>query len=142
MSLNLNRGYYNIELSLGAKQLCTIVLTWGKYEYQRLPVGLCNSPNIFQEKMSSLISDLEYVQAYIDDLLILTKGTFVEHLQKLATVLARLKQAGLIVNANKSFFAQEQLEYLGYWITRDGTQPAQKKVAALKNISAPKSKKE
>jgi Reverse transcriptase (RNA-dependent DNA polymerase) len=108
-SLDLNKGYYHIELSLGAKQLCTIVLPWGKYEYQRLPMGLCNCPDIFQEKMSSLMSDLEYLQAYIDELLILTKGTFVEHLQQLATVLARLKQAGLKVNANKSFFAQEQL---------------------------------
>jgi Reverse transcriptase (RNA-dependent DNA polymerase) len=103
-SLDLNMGYYHIELSLGAKQLCTIVLPWGKYEYQRLPMGLCNSPDIFQGKMSSLMSNLEYVQAYIDDLLILTKGTFAEHLQKLATILARLKQAGLKVNANKSFF--------------------------------------
>jgi Reverse transcriptase (RNA-dependent DNA polymerase) len=74
--------------------------------------------------VTRLLSDLEYVQAYIDDLLILTKGTFVEHLQKLATVLAQLKHAGLKVNANKSFFAQEQLEYLGYWITRYGIQPA------------------
>jgi Reverse transcriptase (RNA-dependent DNA polymerase) len=80
-------------------------------------MGLCNSPDIFHEKMSSLMSNLDYVRAYIDDLLILTKGTFVEHLQKHATVLARLKQAGLKVNANKSFFAQEQLEYLSYRIT-------------------------
>jgi hypothetical protein len=61
MLLDLNMGYYHIELSLGAKQLCTIVLPWGKYEYKRLPMGLCNSPDIFQEKMSSLMSDLEYV---------------------------------------------------------------------------------
>ena len=50
-SLDLSMGYYHIKLSLGAKQICTILLPWGKYEYQKLPMGVCNSPNIFQEKI-------------------------------------------------------------------------------------------
>jgi hypothetical protein len=49
------------------------------------------------------------VWAYIDDLLIITNITYLEHLQKLATVLTRLQQAGLKVNANKSWFVQEEL---------------------------------
>ena len=73
-SLDLNMGYYHIELSPNSKRLCTIVLPWGKYESQKLPMGLCNSPDIFQERMKSLMQDLEYVRAYIDDLLILTKS--------------------------------------------------------------------
>ena len=51
-SLDLNMGYYHIELTPFSKSLCTIVLPWAKYEYQRLPMGLCNSPDIFQERMS------------------------------------------------------------------------------------------
>jgi hypothetical protein len=49
-SLDLNMGYYHIELTPYLKQLCTIILPFGKYEYQRLPMGLSNSPDIFQEK--------------------------------------------------------------------------------------------
>ena len=64
----------------------TIILPWGKYEYQRLPMGLCTSPNIFQEKMGILMQDLKYVRAYIDDLLILTKSSFTDHLEKLEEV--------------------------------------------------------
>jgi RNase H-like domain found in reverse transcriptase/Reverse transcriptase (RNA-dependent DNA polymerase)/Retroviral aspartyl protease len=141
-SLDLNMGYYHIELSSNSKELCTIVLPWGKYEYQRLPMGLCNSPDIFQEKMSDLMTGLEYVRAYIDDLLILTKGSFDDHMIKLNTVLIRLKKAGLKVNAKKSFFAQHELEYLGYWITRNGIQPSQKKVEAIQNITIPNNKRE
>jgi len=33
-SLDLNMGYYHIELSPDAKKLCTIVLPFGKFEYQ------------------------------------------------------------------------------------------------------------
>ena len=62
-SLDLNMGYYHIELNPDAKELCTIIMPLGKYEYQRLPMGLCNSPDIFQEHMPELFADLEYVRA-------------------------------------------------------------------------------
>ena len=70
-----------------SKRLCTIVTPWGKYEYQCLPMGLCNSPDIFQECMFELFSDLEYVQAYINDLLVMSCSTFEEHLEWLEKVL-------------------------------------------------------
>ena len=59
-SLDLNMGYCHILLTSNASRLCTVVLPWGKYEYLRLPMGLCNSPNIFQEKMSELMYGLEF----------------------------------------------------------------------------------
>ena len=141
-SLDLNMGYYHIELDPKAKELCTIVLPWGKYEYQRLPMGLCNSPDIFQEKMSNLMYDLEYVRTYIDDLLVITNGDWTDHLNSLEAVLKRLQDAGLKVNAKKSFFGRTALEYLGYWITQDGVQPLQKKVTAILNMQIPTNKRE
>jgi len=141
-ALDLNMGYYHIRLDAASKKLCTLVFPWGKYEMQCLPMGLCNSPDIFQEKMSELMDGLEYVRAYIDDLLIISKGTYEDHLADVNTVLQRLKDAGLKVNANKSTFAQAELEYLGYWITRDGIQPQPKKVQAMLNIAPPKNKSE
>ena len=141
-SLDLNMGYYHIRLDPASAQLCTLIFPWGKYEMQALPMGLCNSPDIFQEKMSELMQGLEFVRTYIDDLLILTKGTFEEHLEDVQKVLERLRSAGLKVNANKSFFAQPELEYLGYWITRKGIAPLPKKVEAIRKIAPPKNKKD
>ena len=109
---------------------------------QCLPMGLCNSPDIFQEKMLNLFVDLEYVRTYIDDLLVITKGSLDDHLEKLDIVLNKLRRAGLKVNANKSYFCQHQLEYLGYWLTRDSITPLPNKVKAIKNISRPTTKKE
>ena len=141
-SLDLNMGYYHVELSPFSKRLCTIVLPWGKYEYQRLPMGLCNSPDIFQEKMSTLMQDLEYVRAYIDDLLCITKGDWYDHLDKLEAVFQRLQQAGLKVNIKKSSFGKFELEYLGYLITRTSIEPISKKVKAILAIKPPKTIRE
>jgi len=139
-ALDLNMGYYHIRLDDASKRLCTLIFPWGKYEMQCLPMGLCNSPDIFQEKMSELMEGLEYVRAYIDDLLIISKGSYEEHLQDVSRVLGRLQAAGLKVNANKSSFARSELEYLGYWITREGIQPQPKKIQAMLNIAPPTNK--
>jgi hypothetical protein len=53
-----------------------VILPWGKYEHLRLPMGLCNSPDIFQEKMSELMEGLEFARAYVDNLLIIWTGDF------------------------------------------------------------------
>jgi Reverse transcriptase (RNA-dependent DNA polymerase) len=136
--LDLNMGYYLMLLTPFSSGLCTIVLPWGKYEYCRLPMGLSISPDVFQEKMSELMSGLEFVQAYLDDLLILsTEKGFNKHLEKLALDETRLQEAGLKINSVKSFFAQTNLEYLGYNISREGLCPSQKKVEPILQIKAP-----
>ena len=40
------------------------------------------SPDIFQLKMSNLMSTLEYIVVYLDDLLVLNKDSFEDHLQR------------------------------------------------------------
>ncbi len=69
-------------------------------------MGLSNSPDIFQEKMSELMEGFEFVRTYIDDILVISNGTFEGHLNKLNMVLQRIEEAGLKVNASKSFFAR------------------------------------
>ena len=49
-------------------------------------MGLCNSPDIFQEKISELMLCLTFVRAYIDDILVLTHSTWNDHLIKLNLV--------------------------------------------------------
>ncbi len=73
------------------------------------------------------MADLEFVQVYIDDLLVIGKGSWIDHLEQLETVLQRLKEKGLRINARKSSFGKHELEYLGYWITRKGIQPIPKR---------------
>ena len=53
-SLDLNMGYYHIRLSKNSRNLCTIILLWIKYRYKHLPMGVANSPEIFQQKMNNL----------------------------------------------------------------------------------------
>ena len=142
--LDLNMGHYHIELHPESKKLCTLVFPWGKYEPQKLPMGLAHSPDIFQEKMSASFKELMHVCTHMDNLLVITKGTYKDHLVKLGSVLNKLRRAGLKVNAKKSFFAQKELECLGHWVTTKHITPLSKKAQAMLNnaLAVPKTKKE
>ena len=73
--------------------------------------------------MNELFNGLEYIRAYIDDLLFISNGNFEEHLNNVKIVLKKLKAARFKINAEKFFFARDNLEYLGFKITRQGIMP-------------------
>jgi hypothetical protein len=103
-TLDLNIGYYTIRLDPTAAKMCTTIFPWGKYSCQRLPMGFAGSADIFQAGMGNLMATLEYIRAYIDDHLVITKSSHDDHLDKLERVFIRLRDAGQKVNAAKSFF--------------------------------------
>jgi hypothetical protein len=80
----------------------------------------CLVPDVFQNVMSKLVQDMEYVKTYLDDLLIITNSSnsFKDHLLKLEIVLERLSTAGMRVNISKSKIFCKKIDYLGYWIIR------------------------
>jgi hypothetical protein len=45
-------------------------------------MGIAGFPDIFQSKMLELIEDLGYVQAYLDDLLCISRSSLDDHLKK------------------------------------------------------------
>jgi hypothetical protein len=83
-------GYYTIRLDPDASKICTIIFPCGKYSYKQLLMGIAGSPDFFQGKMLELIKSLEYVQAYLDDLLCISRSSLEDHLKKLKEVLRRL----------------------------------------------------
>jgi hypothetical protein len=92
-------GYYTIRLDPTAAKMCTIIFPWGKYSYQRLPIGFAGLADIFQVERGNLMAALEYVRVYIDNLLVITKSSHDDHLDKLEQVFIQVRNAGLKVNA-------------------------------------------
>jgi hypothetical protein len=76
-----------------------IPMAYDKIQIQTLTHGYQDFlvPDVFQNVMSKLVQDMEYVKTYLDDLLILKNIIFKDHLPKLEMVLARLLTAGIRV---------------------------------------------
>ena len=86
-------------------------------------MGVSNPSDTFQEKMNKMFRGFEFIRAYIDELLIITKGDWSNHLEKLEQTLQKLKDNGPKGKIEKSSFGQTDMEYLEFWVTRTGILP-------------------
>jgi hypothetical protein len=142
-ALDLSLGFYTIPLDEESKKLCSTILPWGKYAYERMPMGVSCAPGLFQAVMCEVLQGLD-VLIYIDDVLIIQRENESEddHLTKIEEVLERLETAGFKANLRKSFFMQKEVDYLGYRLTDNGIGPQEKKIEAMDRMLAPTTNKQ
>jgi transposase InsO family protein len=135
--LDISMMFYTFELDDESKKVCTITTPFGNYEYQRLPMGCCQSPDVAQEIMESVLADIPEIEVFIDDVGIFTK-TWEDHLRVLDVVLSRLQNNNFIINPLKCEWAVEETDFLGHWITPTGLRPWRKKVDAILKLDRPR----
>jgi hypothetical protein len=58
-------------------------------------MGVASSVDIFQNVMNNIFGDMPEVRAYIDDILLATKGSYEHHLVVLSKILKRMLERGL-----------------------------------------------
>ena len=61
-ALDINMVYYTIRLSPSSQDMMTIVTEFDKLRYNRLPMGMCASVDIFQSKVDKLLGDIDGVK--------------------------------------------------------------------------------
>jgi hypothetical protein len=134
--LDLADAYLQHEVDDQTAELLTITTHQGLYQFTRLPPGLSVAPPIFQKKTQTLMSQIEGVFVYFDDVFINapTKALLTKRTRQ---VLKVFKQNGLKVKISKCAFDVPELEYLGYRFTQNGIQPTDEKIKAIKEMRPP-----
>ena len=124
-------GYYTIRIYPSRQDTTTIVTEFRNLIYNRLPMGMRASGDIFQAKLDELLGDIKAVKTYIDNILVLSKDWFRNQIEKLIMIFGRLCAAGLKVNTPKCSFGLKEITYLGYVMTREVVEPDSKKVQGI-----------
>ena len=97
-----------------------------------------NAPSTFQRLIDRVLHGLTWRQClvYIDDVLVFSP-TFEEHLKHIDEVLARFEFAGLKLKPTKCLFANSEVDYLGFKITRHGITATAEKLKAITSLLPP-----
>ena len=104
--LDLDYAYGQIILCKEAQNLCIFAVTGGDftgyYRFLKGFYGLADIPTIFQEKIDQTLENKH--PAWLDDIIIVTKGPKEQHEKELIEVLTRLENAGYRLSGNNSEF--------------------------------------
>ena len=112
--VDISIGFYTLEPDLQSQRLCVISTPFGLFKYNRLPVGIDDSPDFFQSVMYPLFADLQHVEYFTDEIGIYLNGSFFDHLFDLHQVLLRLERYAFTVNPLKCEWAMNPTKYLGF----------------------------
>ena len=137
-ALDINMVYYTIRLDAKSKDRTTILMEFGKFQYSFLSIGMGISGDIFQTKVKKLLGDIERVKAYIENIIVLDKGKFADHVGQLRFYFSRIRKSGLKIRSKKCIFILKEIPYLGYVITREGVKHNHKKIQGIVYLQRPK----
>lgn len=96
---------------------------------------LRNATSTFQRFIDEVICRLDFVFAYVENLLIIS-DTEKNHLQHLSQLFQWLHTYNVCIDLDKCVFSQSSLKFLGHYIDPSGIQPLSSNVDAIQCISA------
>ena len=114
----------------------------GTYRFINGFYGLTDMPATFHKTIDKTLLDIRTKFAYLDDLLIITKGSLGEHKKELHRIMQRLNDENLAINLQKCEFAKEHITWSGFVVTPNGVTPTKQKCDAIIYLDNPKKLKQ
>jgi len=158
--VDLKSGFYLIRMVLGHEKYTAYPTKFGLYEYLVMPFELCNAPATFQREINRILRPvlgLELViktdihvdedegmvlVAYIDDILIATKGSLEKHHKQVSKVFQLLMDNTMCIEIDKCVFDTTETAFLGFIVSGTGLRMDPEKPRAIVDWPRPKSRKE
>jgi len=134
--LDAKQGYWQIPLHKKSQELTTFLTPFGRYCWNRLPMGLSSSGEFYQRRMSTLLAGIPGTTVYLDDVLVVGRSVQ-EHDERLSLVLERLYQGGIRLNKAKCRIRAPEVKFLGHLISARGIAPDPAKIAAITDLPTP-----
>ena len=128
--IDLDYAYGQMQLSQETSRQCVFTLTGGNfsghYTLKNRFYVLADILTIFQEKIDRT---LDYcTPAWLDDLIVVTRGSKQDHEKKLFDILNKLEKAGYRASKKKSELFMNETNWLGHEINENGKKPNEEKV--------------
>ena len=92
----------------------------GHYKWMVMPLGLKNTPQVFQRKIDKILSDyLSFIIVYIDDMLICSDNEK-DHEKHLNIFITLCKEHDIVFSEKKVEIKKKEIEFLGMILDSKG----------------------
>jgi len=147
-------------MALGHEKFTAFRTKFGLYEYLVMPFGLCNALATFQREINIILRPLLGIElviktdvhvdedermvvvAFIDDILIATKGSVYKHHRQVSKVFQLLMDNNMCIEIDKCVFDVSQTTFLGFIVSCSGVQMDPEIAKAIVDWPRSKSRKE
>lgn len=136
-TIDLSNAFFHIELDEESRHLTNFFTEFGMFRCVRLPFGLCNAPDLFQETLQrKILGGCKGCKNYLDDILVFGK-TKAEHDENLAAVRSCLANHNVKLNESKCVFGSQSVKFLGFNLTPHGWAIEDEKLSAIQQFRTP-----
>lgn len=138
--LYLKMGYHQVQIARESRKYTSFVITFGQYEYKRVPFVLTNATRVFQRIMREIIGHLPFIRVFLDGIVIfsLIEEEHFKHLQEIFEI---LKSSNIAINFEKSKFFKPKISFLGHIIDQEGIRPGLSRLKPPSDFKIPKTKR-
>ena len=139
---DLTYEYEQLPLNENTSKHCNFSLVGGRstgtYRFKTGFYNLTTMPAEFQRVMDAILSEFPCAHAFIDDILVISKGTNIEHIALVEQKLTKLDKESMALKLEKCQFAKNTCEWLGHRITKSGIIPMVRKTDPIDKLAAPR----
>ena len=142
--IDLRDAFHGIRMAEGEEWKTAFRTRFGLYEFLVMPFGLTNAPATYQEIINETLRHILdiIVIAYVDDLLVFTKGSREQHIKDVDTVFERLDKAGCRTAPEKCKFFRKEVDFLGFIVSVNGIRMDPEKITSIMEWPAPETVKD
>ena len=145
-TIDLKYAYSQLNLHPDTARHCNFNIicgdATGTYRFKTGFYGLTDMPAEFQKAMDYTLVGLSNTYCFLDDIIVVSKGSKESHLKYVDKCLQKLEADNLRINLSKCHFAEHQINWLGFTFSQSGVRPIESKTAAIAEIKAPKTLKQ
>ena len=137
--VDFKRGYWMVVLHPDSRKLTCMALSFGRFQWNRLPMHTVVARDIFQSKLDAIFIGMEGVTGIADDMVIAGRDKM-EHDRNFLAFMEKHVENNLTLNLEKIQFKQRQVSFYGHCWSKQGISPDPKKIQALKHMEFPPDK--
>ena len=131
-------GYHSVPIHPRDRHVTTFITPHGRYRYKTAPQGLLSAGDGYTQCSDEIIGNFLHHKKCVDDS-ILYELDIEKNFLATCSFLQKCATGGIIFSSKKFQFAEEDVRYAGFMVTKQGLRPLPEFINGIKNFPSPRS---